>query len=525
MTKQLQLLVVMVHVLISCDPAAEESDFPIMGNLELGNYQVGYQTLFIYDETRPPVPFADWDGRLYPEKEPAPGRQHQINLWYPAEKGTGNKLRFEHYVHLLGRMTNFNDSPAQHEFGEQIFIDRTNGLGGEGTFTKTHLDSLMAMQVISRIGARVANGKFPLVLFPNTTSPAFNSITCEYLASHGFVVAGFVAKGRFSSAHEVSTIGLETAVDDLEFALSKVSQLPYIDTERVALMANAIVSSVCAAAVSRNPRIKALISIEGGFPSAFEQRLLRGSVFYQPENMKTPTLVIYASHPSIDPQYTFHLKYSDRYYARFPQMSEFAMLNFGMFDSFIPDIIGKNKGTQLGYETANRLVLRFLEGRLKDVEQELFGPGFLSETREAVDTVFFKKGLAVPPNIAQMKNYFFTGGFAKVDSVYQAHREQGDRAPFSPSFITNYRIWLSWEKDDDYQYRHRLYNMAYESYPESCRINFYLAYYAKQTGNSDQARTHYRKAQQLMDQPDDPPLLHGEKERIRGWIAEDLKEL
>ena len=89
---------------------------------------------------------------------------------------------------------------------------------------------------------------------------------------------------------EISTIGLETAVDDLEFVLGAIGELPIVDLSAIALIGNAISSSVCAAAASRNQKIKALVSLEGGLPSAFEQRLLKQSVFYQAEK-----------HPASDP--------------------------------------------------------------------------------------------------------------------------------------------------------------------------------------------------------------------------------
>ena len=111
------------------------------------------------------------------------------------------------------------------------------------------LDQLMLLDVPAQLEAEVLGGMFPVVVFPNSSSPALHSIMAEYLASNGYVVAGFVPKGRFSSGMEFSGVGLETAVIDLEFVLNKISELPYVNMNQVTLGGNAIYSSVSAAVV------------------------------------------------------------------------------------------------------------------------------------------------------------------------------------------------------------------------------------------------------------------------------------
>ena len=328
------------------------------------------------------------------------------------------------------------------------------------------------------MNAKAAQGKFPVVVYPNGSSPAYQNITCEFLASHGYVTVAFASKGRFSSGMEISTLGIEVAVDDFEFVLGKISERPNVDVGQVSILANAISSSVGAAVVSRNDKIQALISLEGGLPSSFEQGLLNESVFYQPENIQVPILLIYSPHPAIDPKHTFHLKYADQYYAHFSEMSEFAMLNYGMFDDFIPDIIGAHTGnTKKGFETANELVLRFLNQQIKEEPGVLFDETFIA-SRDHIDSTFVLPGLPAPPNMAVLKDAFWKEGFDAIENIYQQLKSDGNPQPFSKDFYTAYRNWLAWKKDEDYAYRLRLYELAYDSYPESARINYYMAYYS-----------------------------------------------
>jgi hypothetical protein len=500
-----------------------------MGGLPIGEYAVGFQTLFTYDLAKNAVPFSDWDGNLTQDHISEKGRQFQINVWYPAQPGSGDLMKYADYVDLMGRQTNFGESQEQKAFARQTFISNTRDLGNirnpenNEDLNTEQLNKLLDLDVFARLKAKAAEGKYPVVIYPNGGSPAFQSITCEFLASHGYVTVSFAPKGRFSSNMETSTIGLEVAVDDLEFVLGKISEESNVDINEVSILANAIHSSVGAAALSRNDKFKALISLEGGLPSSFEQGLLNGSVFYQPENIQAPILIIYSPHPAIDPEYTYHLKYADRYYAHFSKMSEFAMLNYGMFDEFIPDIIGEHSGnTKIGFETANELILRFLNQKVKGNTGDLFDESFVA-SRSHIDTTFVLPGLPTPPNMAVLKDTFVKEGFDAIENIYQQLKLAGNSQPFSMDFYTDYRSWLAWKKDEDYIYRLRLYELAYDSYPESARINYYMAYYSLKRELNEQAKRYYRQALSLFETDED--MNTTEKARLKAYAIEEYNSL
>ncbi len=516
-------------VILGCQKQDTVEDFPIMGDLPIGEYPVGFQTLFTHDLSKNAVPFSDWNGNLSYDHIAENGRQYQINVWYPAQAGSGDAMKYANYVDLMGRQTNFSESEEQKAFARQTFIAQTRDLRNileeenKVELNTEQLNQLLDLDVYARLNAKATEGKYPVVIYPNGGSPAYQSITCEFLASHGYVAVAFSPKGRFSSVMETSTIGLEVAVDDLEFVLGKISEKSNVDMHQVAILANAISSSVGAAAVSRNEKFKALISLEGGFISAFEQRLLNGSPFYQPENIQAPILFIYSPHPSIDPKYTAHLKYADRYYAHFSKMSEFAMLNYGMFDQFIPNIIGAHSGnTKKGFETANEMILRFLNQKVKGKPGKLFDDSFIA-SRDHIDTTFVLPGLKVPPNMAVLKDTFVKDGFDAVENIYRQLKSEGNSQPFSMDFYTDYRSWLAWKKDEDYAYRLRLYKLAYDSYPESARINYYVAYYSMKRKSNEQAKRFYRQALSLFESDED--LSTYEKSRLKTYATEELNSL
>ena len=500
-----------------------------MGDLPTGGYAVGYKTLFHHDLSKEAVPYSDWEGNLTNNHSDEPGRQYQINVWYPAQSNSGDPMKYGDYVDLMGRQTHFAVSEELSEFAKSTFISQTRDLRNihepenKEVLSEDQLNQLLDLDAYARENARALEGEYPEVIYPNGSSPAYQSITCEFLASHGYVAVAFIPKGRYSLGMEISTIGLEVAVDDLEFVMSKISNEPYADMNQVAILANAISSSVGAAALSRNEQFKALISLEGGLISSFEQRLLDGSPFYLPEHIKAPILFIYSHHPAIDPEYSFHMKYADRYYARFPLMSEFVMLNYGMFDAFVPDILGAHSGnTSKGYETANELILRFLDQNVKGESGELFDDSFI-EDREHIDTTFIMPGIPAPPNMAVLKDTFVKEGFDAIESIYNNLKSEGNDQPFSRSFYTDYRSWLAWKKDPDYEYRLRLYLLAYDSYPESARINYYAAYYSLRREENEQAKQFYRRALDYLDSDDE--LSADEKTRLKKYAIEEFNSL
>lgn len=507
-----------------CSPEhVEISKPPMWGDLHTGAYDVGFKTIFTYDLARPAVPYSDWDGKLYTFDQ-AEGRQMQINVWYPANPSAKSKrLYFDHYLNLLARQTDFGPIDQQKEdFAAQQYIAKTNALGGNGSFTAQKLDSLNNLETFATLEARPAEGSFPLLVFPNGGSPAFQSIMCEYLASHGFVVGAMAAKGQDAFTDEASFRSIETAVTDLEFALRKLLEIPQVNREKIAMIGNAITSSQIVAYQSRNSNIDAIISLEGGLLSSFEQNILKKTAYYTPEAVDVPILAIYAPHPAIDPEYIFHLKYAERYFVHFPQMTEFHFLNYGPFDRFVPNIIGEHEGgVQKGYEWACQYVLRFLEAYLSEDQSSLSflleGPP--AEAVEHIDTFFIKNALAKPPNITYLKDAFTKEGFTFIDSVYQAHRAT-DSMPLSKQFYADFKDWLAWQKDPTYENRYQLYKLAYDSYPESALVNYYLTYYALQTDRKEESRFHNRKALSLLDTDNDPELTSERKITIKNNLEE-----
>lgn len=523
MNKKLPFIILLL--LFGCqNPKNESLEEPFSNFMEYGEYAVGFKTIFTTDDSRENVPYSDWSGKLYPQNEVSVGRNLPIHIWYPASEKS-KLLPYSYFVNLITTQTEEEWRNSSNSLANEIFIYQANELKGEKSLSLKQLDTLLNLKTNSSLNSKAVHEQFPLVILPNGTSPAYQNVMCEYLASHGYVVAELPLKGEFSHVLDASVKGLETGIDDLQFALGQLLKLPNVNKAQIALLANAIESSFCAGLASRNKKIKALVSLDGGFLSQFEQDILNKTNFYEPQNISIPILAIYAPHPSIFPEQIYHLNYSERYFAHFPEMSEFHFLNFGLFDEYTPDIIGKPKGdVKTGFITASELVLSFLNAKLKGLNSsldEFYSDNNAKNNEKVIDTLFKLEAFTPPPNMAVLKDLFVKRGIKAIDSIYTSKTLEGNLHPFSQNFYVDFKNWLAWKKDPKYMNRLSLYEMAVESYPNSALNQYRLAYYLDKNNFSKRSQEHYQKARQLLDE--DSTLDRSQVADLKNAIAKVLE--
>ena len=517
----------LISMLLGCGDQDEVTNIvsPLYPDqLKFGEHKVGLKTLWVNDRSRHAIPYSDWNGKLYPTEENK-GRQFQINIWYPATGSSkGELLKLDHYLELSYRQINFATSIENSEFGKSEFRNKLVDLGGTDTLSLQQYESLSAMHVMAQEGLDPIKAKVPLVLFPNGMSPASNSATAEFLASHGIAVATFAAMGRDASTIDASSQGVDTAVDDIAFVLGEVLELPYIDRNKIGLIGNAIESSFCAAYLSKNQRIGAYVSLEGGFISRFEQTLLKELPYYRVEQLNIPMLLIYSPHPNIDPSYISNLEYADRFFAHLPGMREFDYLNFGLWDSLVPGVIGETRGdVRQGYSLAHTIIRDYFSSIFTN-DLSFFEARLLKLEDPAVDTTFVWHANPVLPAFAKIKDGYIRNGLPFMDSIYRHQKEFVD-LPFTKSFITEFINWVSWKKDPEYRARKWMMEIAVKDYPESAYYSYDLAWYALKAHDSVLTRLQLAETLRKLASDKDERLSEDQKEKIRLDVLNQLKEL
>lgn len=522
---RLHLFLLLFSVLCAAQPAPEFPPATLWGELRPGPYRTGYKTVFTHDLSRAPITDS---ADIVPTKHDNPGRQMQINVWYPAKAGAkARPMRYAEYVQLLSQTLNFGTPDKQK--GAAIFIKNASGLGGDTKALEARLPDLMQMEVFAIKDAPAAIGRFPLIVFPEYRAPATNSILCEYLASHGFVVASAMMKGSFDLDYDTGLTGMETQIQDLQFIIGLLRSWPNVDRERLGLMGVGVAANACLGVQMRNPMVDAVVSLDGGIISPSEDGTLKRTSFFDPTVVRTPILAIYAPHPSLIPDLLNQYKYSDRYIVHFPKMSEFHFLNYGMLEAFVPGVIGRAPGdTKTGFEWASRYVLHFLKAQLEAarVSREFLEQSpAANQVPDGVVVASKKPGLKAPPTLAELKTMIRRDGIQSVASLFRQLR-QDDPQPFNHERFLALTNWLTFVADDPgNKMRKELALLRVESYPQSSRAHFSLAAQAMQANDHELAKKHFNEALRLVEGDADPGLDAATRKRIEQVSRQNLQTL
>ena len=496
--KTLLLLIFFVSYLQS----SFSQNSPWLDGFDYGKYTVGYKNLLERDLSRPNIPFQNWAGQME-AMPPGKGRPVRICLWYPAHPVKGKPLNYSDYVRQLAQVVDFSAvTKERQEWAENWLISMINDLGGNGSFTKEKLNQLMPLRTKAYREASPISGKFPLVVFAEGASPATNSVMCEYLASHGYIVAALGMLGTYSGGSEVSTRGLLTMTADVQFAIQKASEKSNVAIGQIALIGLGFNASTCMSVQTLNPAIDAVISLEGGILSTFEDEMLNKLPQFEATAIDVPLLAIHAPHQYIDPSTIDYYVHSDRYFLNFKQMSEFHFLNYGLFELLVPNLLGESPGdTKKGHEMATKSCLAFLNGIFKEDKDILQTLQTLKKKEQLPDdflTISKKASIPAPPDIAYLKDLFLKEG---IDAIVALYREQQKHhsQPFSNKFYSAYNDWLAWQKDPDFSARKTLAQLRVESFPQSAIAHYYLGYYAEKNGDEALAKKGYTAALDLLD--------------------------
>lgn len=244
--------------------------------LEKGEYDVGYSREQVYDASR--------NFRI-DEKSPVIQRPMQISIWFPAVKGELDSYRQfqEYYFDLINS-----------------FDFKVSGLVARQAALKEYLDYIVknkgdlekAKKMFARLAPAItdadhAPGKFPLVIYaPGRNSPAIdNSHLCEYLASHGFVVAAVSSQGKNSPDVTGDKEGFEALIQDIAFVREHASLKKFVDKKIVAIIGHSFGGMSATLYALKNP-VSAIVNLDGSNFAPGWQGLFNSLSADKGENLK-----------------------------------------------------------------------------------------------------------------------------------------------------------------------------------------------------------------------------------------------
>jgi len=253
-------------------------DAPEVWGLEAGPFAVGFQLLAAEDPSRAVSGASGQDVRARPMR---------IYVWYPARAAT-RPMRFRRYAALAdddiapveskGRMRDalqFSHGPLARSLDHSIY------------------DALLQRPVLATENAKPATGEFPLIVIGlglYYESPITFAATGEYMAGRGFAVVTTPLVGTNAPLARIDAEDLETQIRDLEFAVARARQLPFVDKARLGVLGFDMGGMAGVTLTMRHPDVDAFASLDSGIVYPHPSGLPQASPGYDPLALAVPWL-------------------------------------------------------------------------------------------------------------------------------------------------------------------------------------------------------------------------------------------
>jgi pimeloyl-ACP methyl ester carboxylesterase len=174
-------------------------------------------------------------------------RPLQTLIWYPSLIGTGKPMTVGDYTQL---------ADTENHFGAP---DKKNNRWRSLLRTSSDI-SLWAVR-----DTKLAKGRYPVLIYaPSDSSISWeNADLCEYLASHGYVILASPSMGVSTRDMTDDLDGINAQAGDISFLITYAKTLPDTDLSQVAVVSWSWGGASSLFAAARDPRIDALVSMDG----------------------------------------------------------------------------------------------------------------------------------------------------------------------------------------------------------------------------------------------------------------------
>lgn len=242
-----------------------------------GPYPVGLRVVHQYDHAR-----------TFPSSSKSPRkpstndgyRPLQTLIWYPARPSTDQPMTVGDYAKLADTELHFDTPDPGHNKW------------------RSQLDASFDVRLWAMRNAKAATGHYPVLIYAASDSSISweNADICEYLASHGYIVIASSSMGRSTRDMTDDIEGIGAQASDISFLITYAKTLPDANVSKVAVVSWSWggISSLFAAA--RDPRIKALVSMDGSM--RYYPGLVKAAGDVHPERMDIPLLFFTSEYPN-----------------------------------------------------------------------------------------------------------------------------------------------------------------------------------------------------------------------------------
>nr|WP_321232768.1 hypothetical protein [uncultured Psychroserpens sp.] len=259
------LIVLSVLSIISCKMDSEKKEHFLFSSLEKGIFDVGYKSIWKIDTSRQ-YEFIQDSLVVVPNQN----RPILFNIWYPIISAEGKSMQYKEYFNILSEnnefktfsktLQDFNLNIISNELLDQEY-EELDSLGIQA------LNFLFEKQTLAHKNASFpTENKFPLVIYHGGAQSSFedNSVLCEFLASHGYVVIG--SAYQEASGRTLSVDAGEGSFKDIDFLVKEANKLDFINTSDLTLIGHSLGAQTLLKYQSKGlSKAKAIVPIDATF--------------------------------------------------------------------------------------------------------------------------------------------------------------------------------------------------------------------------------------------------------------------
>jgi len=292
------------------------------------------------------------------------------------EKGQA-RLLFRDYLHLLPQ---FRENPHP----DSLYAWLSIGISGTANaIQRDTLDLILTSAMQASQSPSPSPGVFPLVLWTmRHETVVAQSVLCEYLASHGYVVAAARYAGPALplpwaiETEEEKQSTFATLLQDLNFALERLEKESSVDSSRIAILTWSYAAELAPRVQMQHANVQLVMGLSSNpLSSMGVYQGMHAASHLDVERLRVPYVIMTerlgVNGQEITPPAILDTLSSESYYVSFPDL---AHGNFNALEGMVPGVFGITKVqpwstggaiAQLGYETISRYVLFFLDHHLK----------------------------------------------------------------------------------------------------------------------------------------------------------------
>src|SRR5262245_41459489 len=444
---------------------------PLWNKLQPGPHAVGFKSNWQLDYSRRYETTFDDKTTYATGKAPRP---IVVNLWYPAKKSDAARIPHRDYLDIRSddpRLSKFAVKLAEYELsviGKEVMEKPAAELTDR---ERELLNEFLDTPTASIRDAEPAGSSFPLVIYHSGAGSSFedNSVLCEYLASHGFVVIGSAFQDQ--SGKSFNTDNREGSARDLDFLIAYARQLPNVDWKHIGLVGH---SAGAQAALTFRCRPNSVVDAVVSLDTTQDYRGVADPLWqFTPQVLKNgnhldcPLLMV--AGPTAFFELADTLKNADRYYLTISGLSHNDYITQGnVHNERMHQLhLGDPKQTaedrakektaldraREGYQALCEYIRRFLVAELKaDAAAKALLAKRYRDTRVGgsdphVDYMpryrtgpdEYKEDSAMPPTPRQVRPFLRDSGSAKTITLFRRFRKD---AASHPIYTENFELFL-----------------------------------------------------------------------------------